>query len=380
MYVIHYVFSYRYIFSNIRRILIPFLLILSISQHAIAVKGKTDLTQAVADLDLDDGVQPLKPLEGIDPVIQDGYFYRTFDKGDTFQGVYTKSVTYYTHELFKDTVFMRDEVFKKDTSVYKNYFGVVFFGIWSFPEEGKEYIELVEVPVRKVVNDKMEAKKSHPRLIWRTQCGSPIQEDVLGRKYEVVPCNGFGNKHTEDSFLNFIKDPKNQQALWQYFLEKSKGITNEQRKLDVLGFKCYSTNDACDECHENLVQLQHNHTTMLPHLPPEGIPTVTGNRNLPFLILFDSNTFYKPGNISYQKELSDIFGSSLHFYPKNIRPLLRLMKGIQGGEYECIGRAKGSKNDDEIQHQDTIRFEELQQLNFICIRVNSGEKVKVSLQ
>jgi hypothetical protein len=321
------------------------------------------------------------PLASIPSKIEPGFFYRVFDDEEgqlQIRGVYAKKANYYNQELFSNTQDMKSFVFTQDTSVYKNFLGVVFFGIWSFQEEDKENktIEMVEIPVRKVNENAMfyktdaEQYKYYPRIIWRTGGGPEETKSESARRYSVVPCK---SRHTEPVFSEFIRHTNNQTALWNYFLKKSSAVQAEQKKLDVIGFKFYSSLDSCDGCFEALFDLHTNYETALSSLPPSQFQPET---RMPFLTLFHAKSFY---HLQYDK----VFGSSLYFYPINIKPLIRLSKKEDGVDsHNCYvhdTQAAGGINTDVVNHFENIKFKEMQKAQFIILKIDDAQEIKVTL-
>lgn len=319
------------------------------------------------------------PLTLIKEEIKPGFFYRTSDYKEA-TAVYAKQVLYYDEDLFNDTQHMQSFVDNKGTD--DQYLGVVFFGVWSYPNEDlelnknlKEIIEAIEVPIRKVKNDQMFHKNDenklryHSRVIWKTGYqGRDIQEE--SHHYNIMPCRG---AHTEVKFKMFIADSKNKKALWEYFFHESNNqIKHQNKKLDLVGFKFYSTNDACDVCFDELLQMQSNPDEILEDFLPKNVQE---NRRIPFQILFHSKIFYHPKN-----DYEDESGSSLFFYPKEIKPLIRLYGyNSERGSYACRAISNGTTTEEEIYHQETVTFRENQQLNYIFLKRNQGESRKVTL-
>ena len=75
---------------------------------------------------------------------------------------------------------------------------------------------------------------------------------MMIKKYSYTPCSC---KHTETVFIEYVK--LKQKALWNYFMHASETCkSKENAKLDLMGFKLISSNDACDSCYNDLYELQ----------------------------------------------------------------------------------------------------------------------------
>ena len=338
----------------------------SIAAAKTSVPDEADITAGIEEL----GIDSSSKLRLVSHNPTEGTFFRTLDEAETVSGVYQKDAKYYDISLFsktgKTSGITKTKIFGLDRTTVKNYLGAVFFGIWSFSGTTGENIEEIEIPVRYAENGVMftsEGTLSYkPRIIWKTgHVAQPSETDTNGYRYKYVPCNGI---HTETDFIKYVK--LHQKALWNYFIHASLKVTAADKKLDVIGFKFFSSNDACDGCYESLYELQMKHNEQLSELSLVG-----SERSIPFVITFEASTFYHPHN-------DKIFGSSLFFYPRVIKPLIRLHKENTAG-YDCYTRSFGAINEEEIEHNNQLELEEFDQPTFILIRVNDGANIRVKL-
>lgn len=318
------------------------------------------------------------PLTSVKAELNPGFFFRTSDYKE-MNGVYAKKAMYYSIDLFEKIDFMNAFIIKQTSR--EQYLGAVFFGVWRFPKDKKsteENIDIIEVPLREVKDNEMFYKnqdqkvRPYPRLLWETGKGQErTEKDTIGEStlfYKILPCKG---KHTEERFKMFIKDEGNKKALWKYFLQASEAVPLKNRKLDLVGFKFYSSLDSCDECFEKIYKLQANPEKVLMKLLP---PEFLAQRRIPFQVLFNANSFYHPGQ-------SGPAGASLYFYPRKIQPLISL--GRYNGtteSYNCSALNRSVINEEAIDHQDEIKFIENQQLNYILFKIGDGAGEDITLK
>ena len=196
------------------------------------------------------------------------------------------------------------------------------------------------------------------------------------KKYKLLPCKG---SHTEAVFIQYVKSA--QKVLWAYFMEESSSVTATDKKLDMIGFKLFSSNDACDECYESLHKLQMECREELKDFQfISGKDASDKDRPVPFLITFEASTFYHPERTNfYGSQKANTYGSSLFFYPKAIKPLIRLSKESSTG-YDCCASPSGARGEEDIEHSPELALKEFNQPTFILIRVNDGKKVKIKLK
>lgn len=342
----------------------------SIAAVKTSVSDEDNIITGIEELGIDSS--PKLKLVSYNP--SEGTFFRTLDEAETISGVYQKDAQYYDSSLFaktgKASGKTKAKIFGLDRTNVKNYLGAVFFGIWSFTGTTGEKIEEIEIPVRYVENGMMftisesEGTRSYkPRMIWKTGHGAQASETDAndGHRYKYVPCNGI---HTETYFIKYVK--LHQKALWNHFIDASLKITATDKKLDMVGFKLFSSNDACDGCYQSLYELQMNHAEQLSELP-----SMVGDRPIPFAITFEASTFYHPHN-------DKIFGSSLFFYPRIIKPLIRLHRENSAG-YDCYTQSFGAISEEDIEHNDLFELKEFDQPTFILIKINDGANVRVKL-
>lgn len=311
--------------------------------------------------------------------ITPGFFYRQADADITKEvhGVYAKTATYYEESLFVDDTegpSIKKHVFDQETtSGTKNWMGVVFFGIWSWPEEGKEdWIQTITIPVRGLNKDKLmtymagEKINFEYRCIWKTGSDDETPEDEV---FHHIPCEG---KHTETKFIEYIKIKETQKALWAYFIHETEQSVPKEKKLECIGFTIYSTNDACDSCLERLLKLKR---AGLPHLVPDGIETVCSP--LPFYITYESKQFYHPELYSYDNfAYNGGYSASLLFIPRpSLFRLAAAKEDGKGGDYEV--RAKDEL--DIIKHQEEIEFYERDNPTYLILKINKGDEVRVKV-
>lgn len=323
------------------------------------------------------GTFPPAP-QTITTTLEPGFFYRMDPTVQKARGVYAKSVKYYKDDLFIDYTnpSIETHTFAQDTAV-ENWFGVTFFGIWSY--DNNERYKRITIPVRSLGTDKkMAANTACPRCIWKTGHGEEetitVQKD---KKFRHIPCNG---AHTETGFITYIKKTETQIALWDYFLEESleklKDITHADRKLSCIGFNCFSTNDACDECLEKLFNLKEKRLTNLPPVKSSGLEYTVDTLNfpIPFLITYKSKQFYHPeccsfSNLAYNARYS----ASLLFMP---RLFLRLGKKTgQKHESNFV-----ENEEEEIQHHKKIEIKDSEEIDFLVLMVAKGAATKVTTQ
>lgn len=373
-YIVILVLSFTFLVPNI-----------SIAADKVSAADVAEIVAGVEELGIDDPSSRLA-LKLHNP--SDGTFFRTFDCGDTVGGSYSKGAKYYDSDLFsgggKESPHTKTKIFGLDRTAVKNYLGAIFFGIWSYTNTAGdgETIKQIEVPVRRVGNGKMFTSTGYKsRIIWKTQrdkIEDEIEEDADGSKraYTYVNCDG---RHTEKVFLDYIK--LNQKALWDYFMHQSSSITAEDKKLDIIGFKLFSSNDACDSCYESLRQLQIECREELKDFKfISGKDTSGRDRPVPFVITFEASTFYHPELVNFSgDQKANIFGSSLFFYPKVIKPLIRLDKE-SGTGYDCYASSSGARGEEDIEHSPELALNEFHQPTFILIRINNGKEVKVKLK
>lgn len=344
---------------------------LSFCTQPLASKTTDDLQQVIVgveELSLDHPFDQLK-FRNCTPV-SPGVFFRTFDDGKTVDGTYRKRACYYNSSLFADgeeSAATKTKIFGLDRSTVKNYLGVVFFGIWSYGATNQK-IHQVEVPVREVKNGAMFSDtdgKLKPRIIWKTgyEEQDPDSEDD-GKKYTYKPCKG---RHTEGVFIDYVKSY--QKALWKYFLYASQSTAQKQNaKLDMMGFKFVSSNDACDSCYQSLHELQMEHREQLSDLVP-----ISGGKPVSFVITVEASTFYHPQNDKH-------YGSSLFFYPARIKPLLRLGRANEEGHECCVVTTGAIDDEEDVKHDEgLLSLEEFDQPRFIFIKIDDGKQVKVKL-
>ena len=156
-------------------------------------------------------IAAIEPPTPIAQKLTPGFFYRQSASNikSNVEGVYARSVDYYGENLFADipNSSIKTHVFSQTiTSSVKNWMGVVFFGIWSYPkEEGGESVKIIKIPVRTLnasnrmtyMSDGKRMFKS--RCIWRTGGGAEAIKDVGGYKFRHIPSAG-GGGHTENKF------------------------------------------------------------------------------------------------------------------------------------------------------------------------------------
>lgn len=372
-YILILALSFAFLFPNI-----------SIAADKVTDVAEAEIVAGVEELGIDDSSSRLA-LKYHNP--SDGTFFRTFDYGDTVGGSYSQGAKYYDSDLFsevgKESAHTKTKIFSLDRSSVKNYLGAIFFGIWSYTNTAGdgETIKQIEVPVREVVGGKMftteGGKKYKPRIIWKTgHIDEPLQADADGKKYKLLPCKG---SHTEAVFIQYVKSA--QKVLWAYFMEESSSVTAADKKLDMIGFKLFSSNDACDECYESLHKLQMECREELKDFQfISGKDASDKDRPVPFLITFEASTFYHPERTNfYGSQKANTYGSSLFFYPKVIKPLIRLSKESSTG-YDCYASPSGARGEEDIEHSPELALKEFNQPTFILIRVNDGKEVKVKLK
>jgi len=317
------------------------------------------------------GIFPPAP-QTITATIETGFFYRMDSTVQKAKGVYAKSVEYYEEDLFVDDTnpSIEAHTFTQDVAV-ENWFGVTFFGIWSY--NSNEQYQRVTIPIRGLnAQKKMAATSACPRCIWKT---GHYGRETVGDKYkfEHIPCNG---AHTETGFITYIKKTEIQIALWDYFLEASKDISHADRKLSCIGFNCFSTNDACDECLEKLFFLKEKRLTNLPPVKSSGLEYTVDTLNfpIPFLITYKSKQFYHPeycnfSNLAY----NTCYSASLLFIP---RLFLRLGKKTdQKHESNFV-----ENEEEEIQHHKKVKIKDSEEIDFLVLMVAKGAAAKVTTQ
>ena len=341
-----------------------------------------DLIEGMEKLNV--AVQPSPPsLSFISPTLEPGFFYRmgTESPKRSVKGVYAKQVNYYNQSLLADTSTLKDYVFCQPISYgIKNWFSAEFFGVWRYSKDGEEKTQKVSVPIRVLGTDKKmiiigsdSTARVYPVSIWRTGDGTAKASDE--NSYWHIPCNNL-HTHTETRFLEYLKKPETQAALWEYFLWKSSNFLSW--KLSCIGFNCFSTNDACDSCLGELLELKRNG---LPHLPPQN-PDKTYTIStlgfpIPILVTYESKCLYNPylGNV-YQLAHNGQYSASLLFYPRPC--FLRLEVNTESGEQHTCSCVVDQEED--IYHRDKIEIKDRENLDFIVLMVNSGNPIKARTQ
>lgn len=284
-------------------------------------------------------------------------FYRNLQ--DNVTAIYANQVLFNGKEdidLFKDSLFIKPFIWNREGQF--QYLGVVFFGIWR--DVSQNTFQLIEVPIKNfwdTRNFKKENENPFEPLsinIWRTKNGPEELQKSGVYTYEICPCMG---KHTEPYFFNFVQYSSNLNTLWEYFKSESdQEIKANEKELRLVGFKFYSTFDACDECFKRLFDLQTNPETILSHLLPE-------QKEVPFQILFHAKKFYNPGG-------NNAGGTTLYYKPcSSAQPLWvkSVCPNPNGYEDEC----------QKIHHEEAIQIPENKQHNFVIIKINEGEDTYV---
>lgn len=161
--------------------------------------------------------------------------------------------------------------------------------------------------------------------------------------------------HTEDHFIKSFKYEVNQELFWKYFIKQSqkKSVNVNEDKLKLLGFKFYSTKDACDDCFKELYDLQNNPSQILDDLLPEDVR----KEKIPFQILFHAKKFYYPG--------ANNFGGTTLYYKTCSSTQLSQVTNITSNDYENQLL--------KISHQEAIHIPENKQDGVIVIKINEGE-------
>lgn len=285
------------------------------------------------------------------------------------KGVYAKSLFYSEDDLLIDATdpSMEKYVFKQSGV---NWFGVTFFGIWSYNKNSN--YEIVRIPVRQL-NDKgkMISKKGNadcPRSVWTTNKDDSVSADS---GFEHYPTSD--RKHTEECFIDYIKKKDTQEALWKYFIKKSEHIKHQDRKLSFIGFNCFSTNDACDKCLDALYELK---TSGLEYLPPKKVGSqseyviATDNFPIPLLVTYKSKQFYHPELGNYDNLANNgVFSASLLFKPSF---MVRLKKKNEKYESDVVLNRK-----ETIKHRDEIKIEDNENIDYVVLMVDKGKPLEV---
>ena len=323
-----------------------------------------------------------------DSKITPGFFYRqeAADIEADVDGVYAQEATYYGESLFVDDTeapSIKEHVFSQSTDV-NNWMGVVFFGVWSWPEEGGDEgtprRKPISIPVRGLTEDKHMTylnvegqRRLSYRCIWKTGHSAEETKTIGGKKFRHIPGKGV---HTETKFIEYIGQEETQKALWTYFLYETdkEEVPSATRKLECIGFTIYSTLDACDSCLRNLLELKQRG---LPHLVPADIKTVCSP--LPFYITYESKGPYRPFH-PYETSFADasVFRGSIIFVPVPRPRLFRLAEADEDheGDYH---EALAKDEFDEIKHQDEIKFEEKEDPPYLILKINKGDPVRVKV-
>lgn len=340
----------------------------------------SSLDDELEDNDTPSQVKKLKDFSLVfpSPEIKDGVFYR--HNGDqlnlSITAVYSKEVNYRDINLSESEEYTTLVSKIEGRGDAKNILNVIFFGVWTgkYEQQGKIIKEkiYIEVPLRELRDGSMypNERTQNCRPFWKTGHGEKVKIKEDGKKLVILPCKG---KHTEDEFLEFIKQTNTQEALWKYFLTVSNSdetikLITTKKKLGLIGFKFYSSNDACDECYKKILNLQINYKTELRKLIPQGFEKTQG-QEIAFLNLFFANRFYHPQN---DKQ----YGSSLFFYPVIIKSL-RKLSGNQGNYFDSYETQKAKKGEEEVNHLDKIIIKKLKQPRFIIIQINKGVGIQV---
>lgn len=328
---------------------------------------------------------PFDKIEPKEQLPEPGHFFRTSDSAETIDGIYTRTALYYDQSLFsdsKESTVTKQKIMGLDRTKAKNYLAAFFFGVWSYGPENTT-IQEIEVPIREIMRSESSetddesdeamytlkdgGKHSYgPRKIWKTQHEPRENDNDDGKIYSYTPCKG---QHTETVFIEYVKSK--QAALWNYFMHASETCEVKQNaKLDLMGFKLISSNDACDSCYKDLYELQKNYRNCLKSLKS----TTTRKTPVPFVITFEADTFYHPQNDKH-------YGSSLFFYPARIKPLLKLASKNEDDSHQCtlVYGAEAREDEEEIKHSNSVTLKEYEQPQFVLMRVNSGAAVKVKL-
>ena len=328
-----------------------------------------------------DCIAAIDPPTPIPQKLTPGFFYRQSpaDLGADVEGVYAKSADYYSESLFADVPgSIKTHVFSQTiTDTVKNWMGVVFFGVWSYPEEDDESVKKVQIPVRTLnASNHMTylsdgKRKLGDRCIWKTGHGEKETKTIEEKRFTHIPSKG---DHTEEKFIEYITQKKTQEALWEYFLyQTEKDQVPVDRKLDCVGFTFYSTNDACDSCLKKLLTFKN---AGLSHFLPADVSVVS--LPLPFFITYESKIPYNASH-PYETSFADatVFRGSILFIP---RP--RLFRLTGAGKDDDGGFRKSHPKEytaeESIEHQE-IKFKEKQNPTYLILRIKDGDPVRVKV-
>ena len=298
---------------------------------------------------------------------------------NTVIALYCKSVCYHECELFRSgpwsqTGYQMIEHFGRGSD---NFLFAVFFGIWSFQtssEEG-EFLQEIEIPIRaRRPNDQMP----NPVKMWKT--GDSLREPIFGNKenpakfnFKVAGCHG---NHTEENFITYVKKHSVQRSLRKTSLESAtKHFESEQLlndtspKLECFGFKLVSGLDACDSCLVKLQEFRRNSREYLPHIYNHM------EFDCPFVITLESIKHYYSDRFRNNPQCV----ATLKCLAPMMRPVARIVN-INEEHKEGSSIMDDSQRLDLLvsaKHKDRVTFEDNEQLQFICLKVQDGHSLQI---